>query len=268
MRISTEVVRKLAKLDPALREVFYSFLDDIERGDETDLLKEKMEEMIKELNSFREEMLRDMASFQEGFISELKLLHSRVEMLGDKVEEVSEKQGDISGKVEILSEASRENKGGDDIKSQVEKAVSQFKETMEEKFEGFKREIEKLKERIGTKERLGIFKNLPKVLKKRLSLNLKDHIRSKIFKGKDKEISFDIFASGTKNKKKCALVGKILHRPDKKDIESLGRDVDILVEEKVLPQNVVKLVVVEEIEEDVEKFASKKGVFILWNQDL
>ncbi len=267
MRISTEVVRKLAKLDPALREVFYSFLDEIEGEEESALLTNKIENMVREIDSFREEIRSEMVSFQEEILSALKLLHSRLEVLGDKVKEVSDKQGKISAKVESLSRK-QDNKETENIRSQMEKAISHFKDTVEEKFEGIRQEIDKIKERLGAKERIGIFKNLSKVLKKKLSLNLKEHIRSKKIKREGQEIFFDIFASGTKNKKKCALVGKVVDKPGKEEIDALSREVDVLIEDKILPQNVVKLLVVEEITEDMEKFATKQGVFILWNQDL
>ncbi len=270
MRISTEVVRKLARLDPALREVFYSFLDEIERDEEADPLSTTISQMRMDLERLRKEVesTRALLPVVEETSRQIGMLREAVEGITKRLEEVALKQQQLDTRMEGLCKAEKNGSSERGVTSQIEQTINQFKEAVEEKIASFSSEIETLKERLSSGKRMDVLRNLSRLLKKRISLNLKEHIRSRKFKVGGRDISFDIFAPGTKNKKKCTLIGRVTERPHKEDIEELDRDVNLLVEEKELPQNVVRILVVEEIEEDVEKFASKKGIFVVWNQDL
>lgn len=49
MNISVEIVRKLAKLDPELRETFYSFVDEFYKEQDKSLTKEDIKDLSEKL---------------------------------------------------------------------------------------------------------------------------------------------------------------------------------------------------------------------------
>jgi len=279
MNISVELVRKLAKLEPALRETFYSFVDEIYKDQEKSITKED----IKDLNS-KLESLSDIALLKDE-IEALKKEYSYLEEKIDaKFSEYHEKIKDLSSHInsvkdlfsskieelikiqkELISSVSK-NKDIDYIKaiSCIEENTKGLKEITKEFKESFNGILRNIKQ-IATNR---VLSKLPKTLKKKLSLNIKEHFKSKTFEIKGKKIHFPIFGRGTKNKKSHTVVGTVIDSPTKKDIDEFLDAISILQKEKELPSTLFKVLVVEQIEEDLEKVAENKGISVIWMQDL
>ena len=64
------------------------------------------------------------------------------------------------------------------------------------------------------------------------------------------------------------MVGTVIDSPTKKDIDEFLDAISILQKEKELPSTLFKVLVVEQIEEDLEKVAENKGISVIWMQDL
>ena len=279
MNVSVELVRKLAKMDPTFRETFYSFVDEFYKDQEKFLTKED----IKDLNS-KLESISDLSILKKEFEA-LKTEHlSLQKKLDEKLKENDEKIKELTSHItsvkdlftskieelikiqkELISSVSK-NKEVDysPVISCIEDNTKGLKEITKE----FKESVSGLLKNIKKISTNRILSNLPKTLKKKLSLNLKEHLKAKTFEIKGNKIQFPIFGRGTKNKKSHTVVGTILDSPTKKDIDEFVDAVSHLQKEKELPSALLKVVVVEQIEEDLEKIAEKMGVSIIWMQDL
>ncbi|GAB6888786.1 hypothetical protein JCM13304A_22850 [Desulfothermus okinawensis JCM 13304] len=279
MNISVEIVRKLAKLDPELRETFYSFVDEFYKEQDKSLTKEDIKDLSEKLEplSHIDFLKKEIESLKTEYLSLQKKLDSKLSERDEKIKELASQIDSIkdffTSKLEELVTIQKEvvnsvskNKDVDYSKvvSSIEDNTKGLKEITKELKESFNDLLKNIK-LVSTNR---ILSKLPKTLKKKLSLNIKEHFISKVFEVKGKKVCFPIFGSGTKNKKLHTVVGTVLDTPTKKDIDEFLDAVSVLQKEKELPSALLKVLVVEQIERDLEKVAEKKGITVIWMQDL
>ncbi len=279
MHISIEMVRKLAKLDPKMRELFYSFVDEFYETQDKLLTKEDIKEIDSKLESIKDfgDLKKDIVSLKNEFLEVEKRLESKILQNEKNISHITDQLKSIKdsfvGKIEELLKLNKEII--DKISSKKEPEYKDIVDSIKDNTKGLKKVVEEFKDKIDeisknikftSKDR--ILSNLSKALKKKLSLNVREHFKTKTFDIKGKKITFPIVGVGTKNKKTHAIVGDIITSPSKEDIEKFADSVASLQKEKELPQLVCKILVVHEIEEDLEKIAEKKGVSIIWMQDI
>jgi uncharacterized protein YoxC len=268
MKISVEMVRKLAKLDPGVREIIYSFIDEFEKEEKDSLTKEDIVELVKKIDDIEAEV-KEIDTIKDVYEKvNLSLAESK-----KQIEGMVSYMSSIDKRLEELLSINKEmlnflkNKKDVDL-SKIVHSIEDHTKGVKDIIEEFKYKVESIKESIGSNAHNRIITKLSKALKKKLSLNVKEHFRSKVFEIDGKKIHFPIFGNGTKNKKIHAIVGKIVKNPTKQDIDDFITEVESLIKEKQIPPLVCKVLVVEEIDYELEKIAEKKGVSILWTQDL
>ena len=279
MNISVELVRKLAKMDPTFREAFYSFVDEFYKDQEKFLTKEDIKDLNSKLDSISDLSIlkKEFEALKTEQLSLQKKIDEKLKENDEKIKELSSHINSIkelfTSKIEELIKIQKElissiskNKEVDysPVISCIEDNTKGLKEITKEFKENFTSLLKNLKQISISR----ILSKLPRTMKKRLSLNLKEHLRPKTFEINGSKIHFPIFGRGTKNKKLHTVVGTILDSPTKEDIDEFLDAVSHLQKEKELPSALLKVVVVEQIEEDLEKIAEQMGVSIIWMQDL
>ncbi len=271
MNITVDMVRRLAKLDPGVREIFYSFVDEFEKEQDKFLTKQDLIDLTKKIEELGKwgTIAEDLSKIKEHY----KSLESRFEEHNKKIDTLISEFNSMSSKLESILDANKEMVKFLESKQDID--LSEVKDLISENTKGMSHIIYELKDKlegvnriISSKVNDKILSKLSKALKKRVGINVKKHFTPKLFDVKGEKISFPIFGIGTKNKKTHSIVGKIISSPTSKDVDNFIEQVEFLIREKQLPQLVCKVLVVEQIEEEIEKQAEKRGISIIWTQDL
>ncbi len=279
MKISVDLVRKLAKLDPRAREAFYSYVEELEKDIEPSITKDDLKPLLDKLADL--ESIKDIAKEFETIKNQNLDLKSKIEDLlnnaNKKISEIEAKFGslkeEISKKLEEV--ISTNKKTLEEIKSKKDVDIDKLTSFIEQNNKNIKGLIEEIKDKFQSVTNSfssslynRVLSKLSKGLKKKFNINTKERIRSKSFEIEGKKLSFPLYTEGTKNKIKYAVVGKMIATPTKDDIENFISELELLKNSKKISSQVQGLLVVEEIEDELEKFAEKKGVLVVWTQDL
>lgn len=279
MQISVDLVRRLAKLDPGVREIFYSYVEEMEKETRETITKDDIKPILEKLNELDtvKEITKEFDNLKKGYEELVAKIDSSLNDTNKKIMDIESKvsalKEDILDKLKDLIASNSEIIEG--IKSKKDVDFSKLVSSIEESNRNIKGLIDDLKDKFDSVTSSfnsslynRVLSKLSKALKKRFNINTKEHIRSKSFNIEGKELTFPLYTEGTKNKKSHLVVGKLIGSPSKAELEDFSNELELLKKSKEVSQNVIGVVVVEEIEEDLEKFAEKKGMLVVWTQDL
>jgi len=285
---TTALIRKIADLDPSLREVILLLLEEVERQREQlsqqvtktefNELKAAVEELV-EAQKRTEEQVNQLAEAQRRTEERL----SRLEVV---VAELAEAQKRTEERVNQLAEAQRRTEERlsrlEVVVAELAEAQKRTEERVNQLAEAQKRTEEELKKLVAehkiTRERLeGIsnsvgytledraFRSLPAVLREH-GFEVEGRLVRKYVLVRGRERQVNIYGHGKREGKPVFIVGEAKVRPSRKEIDRFVRLVRQLETQE--GKEAAMVFVAYDFPPSVENYLREKGILPIWSYDL
>jgi len=243
MPVSVAFIRELEEVDPKLRRVLLSMLEELERQREKSVTKKEFNEL--------KEIVRDIGKTVKELVEAQKRTESRL----DRLEQV----------VRELAEAQRKSESRLDGLEQVVRELAEAQKRTEEEIAKLSRGLQITREQLGGLSRnVGYaleneaYRHLPSILKKYYNIETIERlIRTYI---NNEEIN--IFGKAKQDGKEVYLVGEVVLKLD--DRSKLGRVWDkVRVVKEEFGKDVVPVLVTHFARPDVLEKAKKSGIIVI-----
>ena len=270
MPFSVELIRKLERVSPELREVLLALLEEVERQREASVTKKEFLEFARQTNENFQKVwkaIRELAEAQKETEKKIKELTEAQRETDRKMKELADAQRRTEEKVEELAEAQKRTE------ERVEELAKALKQTQDE-LRQLAREHEKtrsylgdLSDTVGYTLENAAYRALPELLKRDHGIEVVGRLKRgylKDLKGKDREVN--ILGKARKDGRTLTIIGESKARLSKKQVNEfikkrLKRFEGLYGE--VLPVMVAHMV----SEPDVEDYAASKGIILYLSYD-
>jgi predicted CopG family antitoxin len=111
-------------------------------------------------------------------------------------------------------------------------------------------------------------KYLPELLKNRFNINLKTPLIRKYVTYNGEEEELNIYGKGEKDGKEIDIIGEAKSRPSKKDVEKFLKKINRLEKMKIISDSKFLLIVGYTIKPEVELYARKNNIEIIWSYEV
>ena len=228
--IKAQIVRKLESVkDPELRDVFISFLEEVER-------------MIGETIT-RKEFLEFVEKTQENFDKVWQAINEltrRVNELAEAQKRTEERLNELTERVNSLAEAQKKT---EERLNELAEAQKKTEERLNELAEAQKETEKKLAKLIGehqkTREQIGglshsigylledrAYKGLPGILKRKYGIEVTEPLRRDYVKiGRNRYLEINIIGKGKKDGREIYIIGECKTQLKKKDVDKFLRHI-------------------------------------------
>ncbi|MBW2067404.1 MAG: hypothetical protein JRI31_00795 [Deltaproteobacteria bacterium] len=292
MPVSVGFIKQLENVDPQLRLVLLSLLEEIERQREESVTKSEFNELKKIVRELGE-ATRELAEAQRRSEGQLTRLEVTVQGLAEAQERSEERLTRLEETVQELAEAQRRSEerltrlevtvqGLAEAQERSEERLTRLEETVQELAEAQKRtekEIERLTgEMSGVKERLeGLsdtvgytlenrsYKALPRILAQ-YNLEVEDRLVRRYFKVRGKERQVNIFGYARRDGERMLIIGEVKVRPSKKEISRFENLCEVLSDEFEIP--VFKIFVAHDFPPAIEAYLKERNILPIWSYEL
>lgn len=302
---SFELMQKIERLEPALKDVFFEVGKEIARHQEEDITKKEFNELrdiVKNLATAQERTERrveELGAAQERLTTAQERTEKKVEKLAEaqdrltaaqertekKIEELAEAQKQTEKKVEELAEAEKRTEKRleklVEAQEQTEKQVKELVIAQKQTVEDLKIESKKHKE---TREHMGglsmsfgytleneAYKKLPELIARDFGIIVKEKpTRKYIRDNKGKFIEVNLFSQGEKKEngkaKTVTIIGESKSQLSKNDVDKFLRKKMKRLEG--LYEDVFMVLVTHMISDhDVEAYANQKQIKLYYSYD-
>jgi hypothetical protein len=229
LSFSIEFMRKIEKLEPGLREIFFDFGKELEKKRIEDVGREEFDEL-------------------KGIVRDLAEAQKRTEI---KVEELAEAQKRTEKKVEELAEA--------------QKRTEQEIKTLTRELKNTRKEVGGIAATVGYTLENEAYKKLPVLVEKDFGIKIKEPLLRKwVLDNEGKYIEVNIFGSGEKQGNPVTIIGESKAQLSKNDIDRFFRK-KINRLQGVYEDIFMVLVTHMTSEYDVETYAKQKQVTLYYS---
>jgi len=230
MDISTGLIRKLEKVEPHLREVLVSILEEIERQREERVTRKEFQE------------LRDI-------VKELAQAQRRTE---ERVNELAQAQRRTEERVNELAQAQRKTE--EEIARLTGEVIT------------LKKEVGGLAHTVGYRLEDEAMKALPEILKKEMNMGIMGRLRRDFIETKrGKFVEVNIWGEGKVDGKDYIIIGEAKTQLKKSDIDSFIRKAEEI--KKFVPGEQVRILVTYIASPPVRRYAEEKGIKLYFSYE-
>ncbi|UCH94984.1 MAG: chordopoxvirus fusion protein [Candidatus Aminicenantes bacterium] len=243
LSFSIEFMRKIEKLEPDLKEIFFDFGKELEKKRIEDVGREEFDEL--------KGIVRDLAKAQERTEKRVEELAEAQKRTEKRVEELAEAQKRTEKRVEELAEAQRRTE------QEIKTLTKELKIT--------RKEVGKIAGTVGYTLENEAYKKLPVLVEKDFGIKMKEPLLRKwVLDNEGKYIEVNIFGSGEKQGKPVTIIGESKAQLSKNDIDRFFRKkIDRL---QGLYQDIFMVLVTHMTSEhDVETYAKQKKVTLYYS---
>ena len=255
MLISGSLIRKIDRLDPDLKEVMISMVEEWERYREDMVTKVEfgeLREIVKELaeaqkrTEVKVEELAEAQKRTEVKVEELAAAQTRTEV---KVEELAEAQKRTEVKVEELAAAQTRTEAALQALTQdVRTLTADHKET--------RRQLGGLAQSVGYVLEDRIAPHVADFAKKIFGIDISLLDRRNLIYTDGKYDELNIYAEGAKDNHPAYVIGECKSQPGKRDLDRFARVIDRA--RQVLSGDIHYFVVGHQVAQEVEDYARQK----------
>ena len=278
MPVSVAFIRELEEVDPKLRRVLLSMLEELERQREESVTKKEfneLKEIVRDIGKTVKELVEAQKKTEirmnelEQVVKELaeaqRKTEGRLDRLEQVVRELAEAQKRTEERVNELTEAQKKTEGRLDRLEQVVRELAEAQKRTEEEIAKLSRGLQITREQLGGLSRsVGYaleneaYRHLPSILKKYYNIETIERlIRTYI---NNEEIN--IFGKAKQDGKEVYLVGEAVLKLD--DRSKLGRVWDkVRVVKEEFGKDVVPVLVTHFARPDVLEKAKKAGIIVI-----
>ena len=239
MPVSVSLIRKISEVEPPLREVLLSILEEIEKQ------RSQMGDQVTktEFNELKE-IVRDLSNHVKELAEAQKRSEERLSRLEQVVAELAEAQKRTEERLNELAEAQKRTE------HEIAKLARGLQRT--------RRELGGLSRTVAYALENEAYRHLPSFLREKLGLEvLEKIIRTYVA---DEEIN--IFARARQNGKEVLLVGEaVLKLDDQAKLRQLWKKIEIVKEE--IGGEVVPIIVTHFAKPNVLERAKKAGIIVV-----
>ncbi len=300
MDISTGLIRKLEKVEPYLREVLISILEEIERQREErvtrkefqelrDIVKElaeaqrrteervnelaqaqrKTEERLNELAEAQrktEERVNELAEAQRKTEERLTRLEETVEKLAQAQRKTEERLTRLEETVEKLAEAQRRTEERVNELAQAQRRTEEEIARLTGEIITLKKEVGGLAHTVGYRLEDEAMKALPEILKKEMNLRIIGRLRRDFIETrKGKFVEVNIWGEGRVDGKEYIIIGEAKSQLKKSDIDSFIKKAEEI--KKFVPGEQIRILVTYIASPPVRKYAEEKGIKLYFSYE-
>ena len=251
MDISTGLIRKLEKVEPYLREVLISILEEIERQREERVTRKEFQELrdiVKELAEAQrktEERVNELAEAQ-------RRTEERLTRLEETVEKLAEAQRRTEERVNALAQAQRRTE--EEIARLTGEIIT------------LKKEVGGLAHTVGYRLEDEAMKALPEILKKEMNLRIIGRLRRDFIETrKGKFVEVNIWGEGRVDGKDYIIIGEAKSQLKKSDIDSFIKKAEEI--KKFVPGEQIRILVTYIASPPVRKYAEEKGIKLYFSYE-
>ena len=237
MDISVGLIRKLDKIEPQLREVLLSILEEME--------KQRKERVTKE--EFRElrDIVKELAQAQ-------RKTEERMASLEMRMEELAQAQRKTEEKVKELAQAQRKTE------EELKKLIGEHRKTREQ--------LGGLSHTVGYVLEDRAYRGLPPLLKRDFGVEITEPLhRDFIEVGIGRYEEVNLIGKGKKDGKEVIIVGDCKTQMKKKDIDSFLRVLQRI--ENILKGEKIVVGVTYQATIPVRKYAEEKGIKLYFSYE-
>ena len=258
MDISTGLIRKLEKVEPHLREVLVSILEEIEKQREERVTRKEFQEL--------RDVVKELAEAQ-------RRTEERLTRLEETVEKLAEAQRKTEERVNELAEAQRRTEERlTRLEETVEKLAEAQRRTEEEiaRLTGeiitLKKEVGGLAHTVGYRLEDEAMKALPEILKKEMNLGIMGRLRRDFIETKKgKFVEVNIWGEGRVDGKDYIIIGEAKTQLKKSDIDSFIRKAEEI--KKFVPGEQIRILVTYIASPPVRRYAEEKGIKLYFSYE-
>jgi hypothetical protein len=209
MPFTVSFMRKLDTVEPGLRDVLWSLLDEIERSREKSVTKQEfreLHEIVKELS----QTTRDLGKAQERSEHNVEELVDAQKRTEQKVEELADAQKRTEQKVEELADAQKRTE------QELHTLVSEHKKT--------RQQLGDLSATVGYSLEDKAYPALSTLLKRDFDLIVRDRlVRRYVKDNTGHDIEVNIFGKATRNDEDLTIVGESKSQLSVNDVNTFIR---------------------------------------------
>ncbi|MCD6522073.1 chordopoxvirus fusion protein [Candidatus Calescamantes bacterium] len=300
MDISTGLIRKLEKVEPYLREVLISILEEIERQREERVTRKEFQELrdiVKELAEAQrrtEERVNELAEAQRKTEERLNELAEAQRRTEERLNELAEAQRKTEERVNELAEAQRRTEERltrleetveklAEAQRRTEERLTRLEETVEKLAEAqrrteeeiarltgeiitLKKEVGGLAHTVGYRLEDEAMKALPEILKKEMNLRIIGRLRRDFVETrKGKFVEVNIWGEGRVDGKDYIIIGEAKSQLRKRDIDSFIKKAEEI--KKFVPGEQIRILVTYIASPPVRKYAEEKGIRLYFSYE-
>jgi uncharacterized phage infection (PIP) family protein YhgE len=259
MTISAQLVRKMDKLDPDLKDVLLTFLEDIQNtatktdfNELKDIVRdlavkvgelsiaqkeltesqnrtEKRVEELAESQNRTEKRVEELAEAQKELTESQNRTEKRVEELAEAQKELTESQNRTEKKVEELAEAQNRTEKIFKELAEAQKELTESQNRTEKSIQELTKEQKEMKDNMAG---LGFYlenesyKYLPSLLKRDFGIEIKEGLKRKHIKDKEGNyVEVNIIGKGFKGEEEIIIIGESKHRLSENKINTFNKKV-------------------------------------------
>ena len=289
MPVSVAFIKELDTIDPKLRRVLLSMLEELERQREESVTKKEfneLKEIVRELGKTVKELAEAQKHTQEQLTSFEKQTEENFRRVWQSINELAEAQKQTEAKLNELAEAQKKSEERlnrleqtvaelAEAQKQTEKRLNELAEAQRETeriLQGALKRLDRVEERLeGLSDTVGYtlenraYKALPSILSAH-GLKVEGRLLRRYVKIGKKERQLNIYGYGRRNRQRLLILGEAKVRPSKKEISRFERLCKVLSEEKGL--QVFKIFVAHDFPPAIEEELRKKGILPVWSYEL
>jgi len=250
MPVSVGFIKQLENVDPQLRLVLLSLLEEIERQREESVTKSEFNELKKIVRELGE-ATRELAEAQRRSEGQLTRLEVTVQGLAEAQERSEERLTRLEETVQELAEAQK----------RTEKEIERLTGEMS----GVKERLEGLSDTVGYTLENRSYNALPRILAQ-YNLEVEDRLVRRYFKVRGKERQVKIFGYARRDGERMLIIGEVKVRPSKKEISRFENLCEVLSDEFEIP--VFKIFVAHDFPPAIEAYLKERNILPIWSYEL
>ncbi len=282
MTVRVALLRKIAEIDPNLREVILLLLEEMERQrahfeqqvtkTEFNELKTLVMELV-EAQKRTDQQIRELTEAQKRTEQRVEELAEALKETQAEVRALAEAQKRTEQRVEELAEALKETQAEVRALAEAQKRTEQRVEELaeaqkrtERRFDFLHQRVEGLSDTVGYTLENQAYRFLPRILKERTGVQVEGRLLRRYVRVKGTYRQVNVFGYGLRTGQRVLIVGEVKTRPSRREIDKFLKLVGYLERQEGL--SVVPLLVAHDFHPEIEVYLKAKGVLTVWSYDL
>ena len=258
MRLSARFIRKLQNIEPSLREVLLSLIEEIERQREESVTKDEFKEI--------KEILKRLAKTVNELAEAQRKTEERVNELAEAQKKTEEEVKELKEIVRSLAEAQRKTEERVNELAEAQKKTEEEVACLNKRMRLVEERLEGLSNTVGYVLEDRAYVSLPRILKERFGIEVEGRlIRRYVSVGK-KEIQINLFGYGKKKGERVLILGECKTRFSKREIQRFEKYAKKIAEKEGLTY--FPVLVAYDFHPKMEAFLKEKGIAYVWSYEL
>ncbi len=263
--ISVAFWKKLEGVDPKLRGLFLSLIEEIEHHREESVTKKEFRELI-EAQKRTEEAVNKLAEAQKKTEEEIAKLTQRMDTFEIRLAKLEEAQIKTEERLAKLEETV--NKLAE-AQKKTEEEIAKLTQRMgvfEKRLEKVEERLEGISNSVGYSLENSSYKALPKLLEERFGIRIKDRLIRRYVSVGAKEVQINIYGEARRNGSEILILGECKVRPSKKEIARFEKYAKRIAQH--MGKEAFLVVVAHDFTPSIERLLREKGIVYFWSYEL